>query len=197
MAKKSLYNVNNRQFAEAVGAYVEESKQRKLEGKEPKVVSDYIAECFMRISEGQSHLPQFRNYTFREDMASEGVLDCLKRIQNFNPEMIPENMKHANAFSYFYQIVRMSFIQRIKKEAKQQKTRRNYINQVGIETFISNEGLADVSTQGQIIQGYVDELRDKFDKLEDYREPSDSATTKVITTKAPKYGKRRKPTEDK
>jgi hypothetical protein len=76
-------------------------------------VTNYIAECFIKIAEHLSHRPNFINYPFREDMVGDGVENCLLYAHNFDPE------KSSNPFSYFTQIIYYAFLRRIEKEKKQ------------------------------------------------------------------------------
>jgi hypothetical protein len=76
-------------------------------------VSDYIAECFVKIAEHLSYRPNFINYPFREDMVGDGIENCLLYAHNFDPK------KSNNPFSYFTQIIYYAFLRRIEKEKKQ------------------------------------------------------------------------------
>ena len=76
-------------------------------------ISNYIAECFIKIAEHLSHRPNFINYPFREDMVGDGVENCLLYAHNFDPS------KSSNPFSYFTQIIYYAFLRRIEKEKKQ------------------------------------------------------------------------------
>ena len=76
-------------------------------------VTNYIAECFLKIAEHLSYRPNFINYPFREDMVGDGIENCLLYAHNFDPN------KSSNPFSYFTQIIYYAFLRRIEKEKKQ------------------------------------------------------------------------------
>ena len=76
-------------------------------------LSDYIGECFMKIAERLSHKSNFSGYSYREEMISDGIENCIMYAHNFNPE------KSKNPFSYFTQIIYYAFLRRIEKEKKQ------------------------------------------------------------------------------
>jgi DNA-directed RNA polymerase specialized sigma24 family protein len=59
-------------------------------------------------------MPKFCNWPFVEEMVSDSIENCLRYIDNFDPE------KSTNPFSYFTQIVYYAFLRRIQKETKQQ-----------------------------------------------------------------------------
>ena len=75
-------------------------------------VTNYIAECFLKIAEHLSYRPNFMNYPYREDMVGDGIENCLLYAHNFDPS------KSNNPFSYFTQIIYYAFLRRIEKEKK-------------------------------------------------------------------------------
>ena len=113
MAAKKEHYVNNKDFLEAMKVYKKEVN-KALKDKKPKpLVSNYIGSCFLKIANHLSYRPNFINYTFRDDMISDGIENCLQYLDNFNPA------KSSNPFAYFTQIIYYAFIRRIQKEKKQ------------------------------------------------------------------------------
>ena len=105
--------VNNKEFLAAMIEYkkaVNLAEKKKLD-RPP--VTDYIGSCFLKIANHLSYRPNFINYTFRDDMISDGIENCLQYLDNFNPA------KSNNPFAYFTQIIYYAFIRRIQKEKKQ------------------------------------------------------------------------------
>merc|ERR1712078_761039 len=88
-------------------------EKAEKKGKERPPVTNYIGGCFLKIANHLSYRPNFINYTFRDDMISDGIENCLQYLGNFNPE------KSKNPFAYFTQIIYYAFIRRIQKEKKQ------------------------------------------------------------------------------
>ena len=113
MAAKKEHYVNNKEFLEAMKAYKKSVNKAKREKKEKPPVSNYIGSCFLKIANHLSYRPNFINYTFRDDMISDGIENCLQYLDNFNPA------KSSNPFAYFTQIIYYAFIRRIQKEKKQ------------------------------------------------------------------------------
>ncbi len=87
---------------------------------------DYIGECFVKIATHLSYKPNFINYTFREDMISDGVENCLQYVDNFDPA------KSENPFAYFTQIIYYAFLRRIQKEKKQLYIKYKAMERAGI-----------------------------------------------------------------
>jgi len=111
-AKKEHY-VNNKEFLEAMKAYRKGVNKAIREKKDKPPVTNYIGSCFLKIANHLSYRPNFINYTFRDDMVSDGIENCLQYLDNFNPA------KSSNPFAYFTQIIYYAFIRRIQKEKKQ------------------------------------------------------------------------------
>ena len=57
--KKKPHYVNNRDFSEAVVDHVFATNLAKDAGEEEPRIPEYIVECFLKISEGLSHKPNF------------------------------------------------------------------------------------------------------------------------------------------
>ena len=111
--KKSEHYVNNKEFLAAMVEYKKSVDKAKKEKKNKPRVPDYVGECFLKIANHLSYRPNFINYTYRDDMISDGIENCLQYLDNFNPE------KSNNPFAYFTQIIYYAFIRRIQKEKKQ------------------------------------------------------------------------------
>ena len=157
-AKAKPHYVNNRDFSEAVMDYAISARKAKSKDKQVPVVTDYIAQCFIRIAEGLSHRPNFVRYTYREEMVMDAVENCLRAINNYNIETSTRTGK-PNAFSYFTQICYFAFIRRITKEKKQQDIKFKFIEKMGIEDFVSMGMDNDTANE---TMAYVDTLRQRI-----------------------------------
>lgn len=156
-SKKAHY-VNNKDFSEAVFEYALSVKEAKENNQSNPIVTDYIAECFLKIAEGLSHRPNFVRYTYREEMVMDAVENCLKAISNYNIEAATRTGK-PNAFSYFTQICYFAFIRRITKEKKQQDIKFRFIEKMGIDDFIQMGMEGEHANQ---TAAYVDTLRERI-----------------------------------
>ena len=109
--KKNEY-VNNKDFLAALVVYRDDVRAAEAEGKPRPRVPNYVGECIMKIATHLARKPNFINYTFKDDMISDGIENCLQYIDNFNPD------KSKNPFAYFTQIIWFAFLRRIQKEKK-------------------------------------------------------------------------------
>ena len=116
--------VNNKQFYEALSEHKKRVLAAAEAGEEKPRIPNYIGECIYHIADRLSRKPNFINYSFRDEMISDGIENSIMYLDNFNPE------KYNNPFAYFTQIIKFAFIRRIAKEKKllviKQKTLQNY-----------------------------------------------------------------------
>lgn len=126
MTTKQKHYINNADFLKALVDYKEACKQAKKEKKPKPAIPNYIGECFMKIAEGLSHKPNFINYTYRDEMMSDGIENCLQYFDNF------DSAKSKNPFAYFTQIIYFAFLRRIGKEKKQTYVKYKATEQMGI-----------------------------------------------------------------
>ena len=134
MAAKKEHYVNNKEFLEAMKAYKKEVNKAKKEKREKPPVTDYIGSCFLKIANHLSYRPNFINYTFRDDMISDGIENCLQYLDNFNPKT------SNNPFAYFTQIIYYAFIRRIQKEKKQITIKQRMIQESNYDDMALQPG---------------------------------------------------------
>jgi hypothetical protein len=151
--------VNNKEFSQAVVNYVNSVREAQKNDTTVPRIPEYIGRCFLKISEGLSHKPNFVRYTYREEMVMDAVENCIKAIMNYNVEAATRTGS-PNAFAYFTQICYYAFIRRILKEKKQQDIKFRYIEFAGLEDFITNPEGSDY------IEGnFIDVLKTRIDKV--------------------------------
>ena len=129
---KGVHYVDNKKFHQAMIDWKEKCKDAEEAGDDPPRITNYIGSCFLKIANGLSYRPNFINYTYRQEMISDGIENCLQYIHNFNPE------KSKNPFAYFTQIIYYAFIRRIQKEKKQTHTKHKIIEKSMMATFDQN-----------------------------------------------------------
>jgi hypothetical protein len=132
-ASTKPHYVNNKEF---LNAMIEWNTKFDRNDKEitPPAVTNYIAECFLKIATHLSYKPNFINYTYRDDMISDGIENCLQYVKNFDPE------KSSNPFAYFTQIIYYAFIRRIQKEKKQTHVKHRIIEKQDFVAWTTMEG---------------------------------------------------------
>lgn len=163
MSQNKPHYVDNKLFSQSVVDYVNTVNSAHAEGKDTPTVPEYIARCFLRIAEGLSHRPNFIRYTYREEMVMDAVENCLKAVKNYDIST-KTRTGTPNAFSYFTQICFYAFLRRIQKEKKQFDVKMKYIEEAGFEEFMN---LSDDGSDNHIEQSFVDELRERIDRVKE------------------------------
>jgi len=159
--KDKPHYVNNREFSQSVVDYCSDLQQAKKDGDPLPIVTNYIAECFLRISEGLSHKANFVRYTYREEMVMDAVENCLKAIENYDIDAATRS-GNPNAFAYFTQISWYAFLRRIQKEKKQQDIKMKFISEADISQFFEEENGGANSGD---VNSVVDTLRLRIDTV--------------------------------
>jgi hypothetical protein len=159
--KNKPHYVNNKEFLQAMVEWKERCKVAASEGKPQPPITNYIGECFLKIANHLSYRPNFINYTYRDEMISDGIENCLQYVHNFNPE------KSNTPFAYFTQIIYYAFLRRIQKEKKQ-----SHVKNKIIENMTVDESLIDANDMGN---PFVDYLQKNFLPEEDVYKPKKKA----------------------
>lgn len=132
----SPHYVNNKQFYEAIVEYKSKVKEAEETGREKPRISNYIGECIYKISNNLANMPNFINYSYREEMIDDGIENCILYFDNYSTE-------YKNPFAYFTQICKWAFVRRIKKERKER-----YALYKNFQETIMNTGNAVLLTDG-------------------------------------------------
>ena len=128
--KKSVHYVDNKKFLQAMIDW----RETWPDEENIPPVTNYIGECFLKIATHLSYRPNFINYTYRDEMISDGIENCFQYVKNFNPE------KSKNPFAYFTQIIYYAFLRRIAKEKKQSHIKNKMIEREAYNSFTTMEG---------------------------------------------------------
>ena len=162
MAKRVVNYINNKTLYSAIIQHknsVEDAERQNL--PKPKV-SNYIGESILLICNNLAKKPNFSGYTYKQDMISDGIMDCISAVDNFNPD------KTNNPFAYFTQIAWNAFLRRIQKEKKQ-----TYIKHKNYENSVLLEEHWEHSTMQLNSNEYSDEVvRNYENKLTKVKKPS-------------------------
>ena len=144
-AKNKPHYVDNKKFLQAMNEYRDKCKKAEEKNRKKPDVTNYIGECFLKIANHLSYRPNFINYTYRDDMISDGIENCLQYMNNFDPE------KSDNPFAYFTQIIYYAFIRRIQKEKKQMQVKAKIIANAGVENMMDQLEGDDAQYQSQML----------------------------------------------
>ena len=161
--KSGVHYVNNAEFLQAMKEWKERCAEAEANGEPQPPVTNYIGECFLKIANHLSYRPNFINYTYRDEMISDGIENCLQYCGNFNPE------KSNNPFAYFTQIIYYAFIRRIQKEKKQQHVKHQIISNMNVDILVDGDDFDQTA--------YVDYLQKNFLPAEAVYKPKKKKVT--------------------
>ena len=153
--------VNNKDLLEALIQYQKDCREAEDQGEESPRVPDYVGKGIYQIATRLATKPNFSGYSYKEDMISDGIENCLQYIHNFNPE------KSQNPFAYFTQIIWYAFLRRIAKEKKQM-----YIRFKASQSMIAtgdtyaggDEVKLNLKMSADYINTFIEDFEDKLNK---------------------------------
>jgi hypothetical protein len=148
----SNHYINNQDFLAALIAYRSSVEAAEASNEERPRVPEYIGECFLKIARHLSYKSNFINYSFKDEMISDAIENCLSVVSNFDPA------KSKNPFAYFTQITFYAFVRRIQREKKQLQTKYRYIDQLDLNELITQE-----HDNGDFQNQFLDYLKNQID----------------------------------
>jgi len=161
MAKpKKAHYVNNKQLYAVMVEYKKAVNESEESGDIKPQIPNYVGRCLLQIANRLATKPNFANYTFKDDMISDGIENCVSYIHNFDPE------KSNNPFAYFTQIIYYAFLRRIQKEKKQL-----YIKHKSLEQSVLFNSLVEGDDMGignnvEIGSDYMNDFVKNFEAKE-------------------------------
>jgi DNA-directed RNA polymerase specialized sigma24 family protein len=152
--------VNNKDLLEALIKYKKDCIEAENAGEERPRVSNYIGDCIYQIATRLATKPNFSGYSYKEDMISDGIENCLLYIMNFNAE------KSQNPFAYFTQIIWYAFLRRIAKEKKQMyirfKSSQHMLATGG--TYTGEDLTVHLTTSAEYMNDFIKDFEEKIEK---------------------------------
>jgi hypothetical protein len=147
--------VKNKEFLQALKDHGIAVRRAKRHKQEPPQVSEYLGTCIVKIAEHLAFKPNFSGYTFKDEMISDAIENCLIYINNFDPK------KGNNPFAYYTQIAWYAFVRRINREQKQLMTKYKFIESLDLNSsLLSSTQRHDESEYGN---SHIDYLKNEVD----------------------------------
>lgn len=163
--KKSIHYVDNKKFFEEILKYKKEVRKAKRLGLEEPRIPEYVGECIWKIADKLSTKPCFVNYSYRDEMISDGIENCILYFKDYDPKV------GQNPFAYFTQVIYFAFLRRIKKEEKNRYiVYKNFQHSIihghndGIENIFLND---ENNLITPVIYDNINSFMDKFEKKEE------------------------------
>ena len=159
--------VNNKELYEHMKKYCAERDKALAEGKPKPQIDNYIATAIMKIATHLSFRPNFIGYSWRQDMVSDAIINCITYIDSFDPT------KSQNPFAYLTQVCWSAFIWRLKSERREsvKKGRVMMMSNVTDTMQLDSDEAGDVviNNQGNI-HHYMELAQEEEDKQRKLKE---------------------------
>lgn len=164
--------VNNKKMYEVMKQYHEDITEKGVDNTK---IPDYIGLCFMLIANKLATKSNFSGYSFKEEMISDGIENCIMYMKNFNPE------KSTNPFAYFTQIIKFAFIRRIEREKKQQYIKIKNMQNLHLQDCIDGEASDSQIDVNNVTDVFVKDFEEKhFAQKKKLKESSGNTVNKFF-----------------
>ena len=162
MEPEKIFYVNNKEFLEAILEHKKRCVLAAAEGKPKPQIPDYIGTCLLKIARKLSNRYNFVNYSFKDDMISDALENCLVYFDNF------DETKTKNPFSYFTQIIYWAFVRRIKRERTQVYIKHKLAqkNIMFNELADQADGQDEISIVADIENDYINDFVESYENAE-------------------------------
>lgn len=80
-------------------------------------ITESIGDYIQKTAVNTASRPNFRRYTWKDDMIGDAIEDCLKAVHKFDPNRVGKSGT-ANPFGFLSLVVWRAFLNRIKYEKK-------------------------------------------------------------------------------
>lgn len=144
------YYVNNKELYQHYADWFAAKEQAALADKPEPEIPAPIVDAIIKIATRLSYSPKFINYSFREDMISDAILDCIRYVNKFKLTYVSKKdglTKMGDSFNYLTTISINAFYRRIDAEKTQSYVKAKIIAETPIHEFYDSIDPDDVELQ--------------------------------------------------
>lgn len=157
----ATHYVDNKKLYEVMVGYRQSVQDAKANDTERPQIPNYVGECILLIAKRLCTKPNFINYSYKDEMISDGIENCISYIDNFDPN------KSNNPFAYFTQIIYFAFLRRILKEKKQIYIKHKTMENSMLMNELVQQGEFDEIQQHGLIEIDNENMYDFIKSFED------------------------------
>lgn len=154
--------INNKEFYQLLVDYYERCREAELHDKPKPRIPEEVGQCFLMIATKLSNKGNFVGYTYKDEMVSDALENCIMAVNSFNPE------KSKNPFAYFTQIIWYAFLRRIEKEKKQTYVKYKSLEKLVLESddFLEGEsnGYSNFDLENEKMKPIIEKFEKKSNK---------------------------------
>lgn len=134
MAKKSNHYVDKIELYNDLCEWHGRKETAISAGLPPPPLPDSIGAVILRLADGMASRPNFRGYTWVEEMHGDGVEAAVKAANKFDPKRVNKSGE-VNPFGFLSLVIWRAFVSRIKFEKKINKAKVDSMMDPTTETF--------------------------------------------------------------
>jgi len=136
---KEFYVSNKQLYEEYVSWYASLRAAAEVGAEEPQI-PPFIVDAMMKISRRLTYNHKFINYTFKDDMISDALYDCVRFAKKFKEVYVNKDGETlpGNPFSYLTTICFNAFLRRIDKEKTQKYVKAMIVAESPDEDFLDS-----------------------------------------------------------
>lgn len=156
--KKVTDYVDNKKFTQCMDEYVKKQLERESLGLEREMIPDYIGHCILKIVDGLGSRPNFRNYTYLNEMKGDALVASVKAVHKFDID----KCANGGAFAFITFCAWRFMVNRIKLEHKQQAIKESMIIDPTFEfyeTMGQNDGAVNIDKENSIDTYFQGKMR--------------------------------------
>lgn len=141
-------------------------------------MSDRLAKKLMMLVQRYGRKANFANYTYNDDMQSYALMMLVRTWKSFDPA------KSSNAFAFFTQCVKNSFIQYLNQERRQRDIRDEMLVDKGLSPSYTFTSAYEEKQQRE--RSFADDEEDyeeqqqQHKKLKQVQEPEDEKQNDLL-----------------
>jgi hypothetical protein len=165
--------INNKDFFDMLVEFQQKCKEAEEQNKPVPRIPEKIGLCFMMIAKKLSNKGNFVGYSYKDEMVSDALENCVVAIHSFNPE------KSQNPFAYFTQIIWWAFLRRIEKEKKQTYVKYKTLENLMIEN--SGDEFGDEYVNFDLANEKMTPIIEKFEKSKEAKAKAPKGLEKFVS----------------
>lgn len=150
--------INNKEFYALICDFKDKCKEAEVAGKPQPRIPEKIGECFIMIATRLSNKGNFVGYTYKDEMVSDALENCITAIHSFNPD------KSKNPFAYFTQIIWFAFLRRIEKEKRQTYVKYKALEEMVVASDLMDEEGGNGYANYDLLNEKMKPIIEKFEK---------------------------------
>lgn len=173
--REKEYYVSNKELYDAYDKWYKELDVVRAKGEEDTQIPPFIVNSMIKICTKLSYASNFINYSFREDMISDALYDCVRFAKKFKYAIIkkscettddytckvpgcvkrvnePGCTRPGNPFSYLTTIAFSAFLRRIDAEKTQSYVKSKLIAETPIHDFFESLDTDDIELQENFVE---------------------------------------------